>query len=104
VEGVLMEHEKINLAAVLPVPDELRGEEVKAYIVLKEGQSRETVPPQEIVEFAKQKLAYFKVPRYIQYADDLPRTPSERVEKHKLIAAKKDLRIDSYDAVDQKWR
>jgi len=104
VEGVLIEHEISKLAAVLPVPDELRGEEVKAYIVLKEGQSRETVPPQEIVEFAKQKLAYFKVPRYIQYADDLPRTPSERVEKHKLIAAKKDLRIDSYDAVDQKWR
>ena len=89
---------------MLPVPDKLRGEEVKAYIVLKEGESTEDVPPEEIVEFAKQKLAYFKVPRYIEYAEDLPRTPSERVEKHKLIAAKDDLRVGSYDAVDKKWR
>ena len=58
----------------------------------------------EIVEFAKQKLAYFKVPRYIEYAQNLPRTPSERVEKHKLVAAKDDLRAGSYDAVDKKWR
>jgi len=104
VEGVLMEHEKIALAAAVPVPDELRGEEVKAYIVLKEGESPEGIPPEEIVEFAKQKLAYFKVPRYIEYAEDLPRTPSERVEKHKLIAAKDDLRVGSYDSVDKKWR
>ena len=104
VEGVLMEHEKIALAAVVPVPDKLRGEEVKAYIVLKQGETADAVPPQEIVEFAKQKLAYFKVPRYIEYAEDLPRTPSERVEKHKLIAAKNDLRVGSYDAVDKIWR
>jgi crotonobetaine/carnitine-CoA ligase len=104
VEGVLMEHEKIKLAACVPVPDELRGEEVKAYIMLQAGESRDTVSPETIVEFAKQKLAYFKVPRYLEYVTDLPRTPSERVEKHKLIAAKKDMRIDSYDAVDKKWR
>ena len=104
VEGVLMEHDKIALAAVVPVPDELRGEEVKAYIVLTEGESSDSCPPEQIVEFAKQKLAYFKVPRYIEYTEDLPRTPSERVEKHKLIAAKDDLRVGSYDAVDKKWR
>jgi crotonobetaine/carnitine-CoA ligase len=99
-----MEHAKIKLAACVPLPDELRGEEVKAYIVLQAGESRDTVPPETIVAFAKQKLAYFKVPRYIEYVADLPRTPSERVEKHKLIAAKKDLRVGSYDALDKKWR
>jgi carnitine-CoA ligase len=104
VEGVLMEHAKIKLAACVPVPDKLRGEEVKAYIVLQAGESRDTVPPESIVAFAKQKLAYFKVPRYIEYVADLPRTPSERIEKHKLIAAQKDLRVGSYDAVDKKWR
>ncbi len=103
VEGVLMEHPKVKLAAVVPVPDELRGEEVKAYIVLQEGQTQVTLDPESIVEFARQKLAYFKVPRYIEYIDDLPRTPSERIEKHKLMAAKKDLRLGSYDAVDKKW-
>ena len=104
VEGVLMEHAKIKLAACVPIPDELRGEEVKAYIVLQGGESQETVPPETIIEFAKQKLAYFKVPRYLEYVPDLPRTPSERVEKHKLIAAKKDLRVGSYDAVEKIWR
>ncbi len=104
VEGVLMENDKIKLAAIIPVPDELRGEEVKAYVVLQEGESKETLPPEKIVEFAKTKLAYFKVPRYIEYVDDLPLTPSEKVAKHKLIKAKDDLRIDSYDAVDKKWR
>jgi crotonobetaine/carnitine-CoA ligase len=104
VEGVLVEHEKIKMAAVVAVPDELRGEEVKAYIVLQEGESSETMPAADIVAFAKQKLAYFKVPRYIEYVDDLPRTPSERIEKHKLIAAKEDLRLDSYDAVEKLWR
>jgi crotonobetaine/carnitine-CoA ligase len=102
-EGVLLEHPKIKLATCLPVPDELRGEEVKAYIVLQDGESQDTVPPQAIVEFAKQKLAYFKVPRYIEYVADLPRTPSERIEKHKLIASKKNLRTGSYDAVEKKW-
>lgn len=104
VEGVLVQHEGIKLSAVVPVPDELRGEEVKAYIVLQEGETEKTVPPKEIVAFAKERLAYFKVPRYIEYVDDLPRTPSERIEKHKLIAAKEDLRQDSYDAVDKVWR
>lgn len=104
VEGVLIEHEKIKMAAVVPVPDELRGEEVKAYIVLQDAESLETVPPEVIVEFAKQKLAYFKVPRYIEYVDDLPRTPSERIEKHKLVQRKDDLRSGSYDAVDKLWR
>jgi acyl-coenzyme A synthetase/AMP-(fatty) acid ligase len=104
VEGVLIEHDKIKMAAVVAVPDDLRGEEVKAYIVLQGGESKVTLPPEEIVEFAKQKLAYFKVPRYIEYMDDLPRTPSERIEKHKLIETKDDLRTDSYDAVDKLWR
>ena len=103
VEGVLAEHDKIVLSAIVPVPDPLRGEEVKAYVVLKKGESRKTVPPREIIAFAKSKLAFFKVPRYIEYADDLPRTPSERIEKHKLIRAKKDLRLDSYDAEKDAW-
>jgi acyl-CoA synthetase (AMP-forming)/AMP-acid ligase II len=104
VEGVLLEHPKIKLAAIVPVPDELRGEEVKAYIVLKEGETRESVPPQEIIAHAKAKLAYFKVPRYIEYADDLPLTPSEKIAKHKLVAVKPDLRVGAYDSVDNVWR
>jgi crotonobetaine/carnitine-CoA ligase len=103
VEGVLAEHDKIVLSAIVPVPDPLRGEEVKAYVVLKKGESKETVPPQEIIEFARSKLASFKVPRYLEYVDELPLTPSERVKKHKLIEAKEDLRLDSFDAERNLW-
>jgi crotonobetaine/carnitine-CoA ligase len=104
VEGVLMEHPAVKLAAVVPVPDELRGEEVKAYIVLKDGYTLEDTPPESILDYARDQLAYFKVPRFIEYADDLPRTPSERVEKHKLVKMKADLRVGSYDAVEKVWR
>ena len=104
VESVLMAHPAVKVAAVVPVPDELRGEEVKAYIILKEGHTSEDTPPEAILDHARKQLAYFKVPRYIEYADDLPRTPSERVEKHKLVKMKPDLRVGSYDAVDKTWR
>ncbi|HSQ38565.1 MAG TPA: AMP-binding protein, partial [Anaerolineales bacterium] len=98
VEGVLMEHPAVKLAAVVPVPDELRGEEVKAYIVLKDGRTRENTPPEEILDHAREELAYFKLPRYIEYMNDLPRTASERIEKYRLVKLKPDLRVGSYDA------
>ncbi|MBI5354065.1 MAG: AMP-binding protein [Chloroflexi bacterium] len=104
VESVLIEHPRLNAVAVISVPDQLRGEEVKAYLVLKEGETPQTLPPEEFLDFTKQRLAYFKVPRYWEYVKDLPYTPSERVEKHKLIIAKSDLRLDSYDTVDGIWR
>jgi crotonobetaine/carnitine-CoA ligase len=104
VEGVLMEHEAVKLAAVVSVPDELRGEEVKAYIVLKAGYTRENTSPESILEHAREQLAYFKIPRFLECVDDLPRTPSERVEKHKLVKMKPDLRVGSYDAVEKVWR
>ena len=104
VEGVLMEHPAVQLAAVVPVSDELRGEEVKAYIVLKPGCTPENTSPEAILDYAREQLAYFKVPRYLEYAVNLPRTASERVEKHKLLRAKPDQRLGSYDAVEKIWR
>jgi crotonobetaine/carnitine-CoA ligase len=104
VEGVLMEHPAVKMAAVVPVPDELRGEEVKAYVILKSGYTPENTLPESILDYAREQLAYFKVPRFLEYVTDLPRTPSERVEKHKLIKMKPDLRMGSYDAVDKVWR
>lgn len=104
VEGVFMEHPQVKLAAVVGVPDALRGEEVKAYIVLQEGATPASVPPEALLAFAAEKLAYFKLPRFIEYARDLPRTPSEKVAKHVLVRAKTDLRAGSWDAVEKRWR
>jgi crotonobetaine/carnitine-CoA ligase len=66
------------------VPDAIRGEEVKAYIVLKSPATEETVPAEEIWNFCKQHLAAFKVPRYLEYIAELPKTPSSKVQKNIL--------------------
>jgi crotonobetaine/carnitine-CoA ligase len=62
------------------------------------------VPPLELASFCAERLAYFKVPRYWAYRDDLPRTPSERVRKGVLRAEADDPRVGAYDRVDEVWR
>ncbi len=99
VEEVLMRHPKILDAAVIPVPDEIRGEEVKIYIVLKPN---EELSPEEIVAFCFENMASFKVPRYIEFRESLPKTPSERVQKHKLREEKADLTEGCYDRLAEK--
>jgi crotonobetaine/carnitine-CoA ligase len=95
VEGVLRSHPQVVEAAVVPVPDELRGEEVKAYIQLKPGAS---LRPEEIIAFCKANLAAFKIPRFIEYREsDFERTPSMRVQKQSLLKEKSDLRDGAWD-------
>lgn len=103
VEGALCEHPSVRAVAVVPVADELRGEEVKAFVQLREGEDSKTAPPRDFIEFLRDRLAPFKVPRFIEYRDDFPRTPSERIEKHKLMQSKSDQRAGTYDASVQKW-
>jgi crotonobetaine/carnitine-CoA ligase len=66
---------------VVSVPDELRGEEVKAFVVLNEGAE---LTAEELNAYCGERLAAFKVPRFWAFRDDLPLTPSERVAKHAL--------------------
>ena len=77
VEEVLLSHPAVTLVAVVGVPDEIRGEEVKAFVV-------GDVSAEELAEYCAERLASFKVPRYWEFRDDLPRTPSERVAKQLL--------------------
>ena len=73
---------KVLEVAVVPVADELRGEEVKAYVQLNAGETPQSVPPDALIEFCKANLAAYKVPRYIEYRQtDFERTPSMRVQK-----------------------
>jgi acyl-CoA synthetase (AMP-forming)/AMP-acid ligase II len=69
--------------AVVPVPDEVRGEEVKAIIVLHEGAE---VSAADIGEWARQRLASFKVPRYIEFRSEIPRLANEKIAKAALKA------------------
>ena len=104
VEAVLKDMPEIIEAAVLGVPDEIRKEEVKAYVILKPGLTPDDVPPQSIIEHARKQLAAFKVPRYIEYRSEFPRTPSNKIRKPLLQKEKPDLRADSWDRVDGVWR
>ena len=104
VEAALVAIEGIEDAAAIPVPDERRGEEVKAYVVLKPGCTKSTLPPARILDEVARVLAPFKVPRYIEYVAKLPKTPSEKIKKDVLKAEKPDLRTDSWDQVENSWR
>jgi crotonobetaine/carnitine-CoA ligase len=95
VEDVLLSHAAVRLAAVVAVPDDVRGEEVKAF-VSADGE----VVVAELAEFCEQRLARFKVPRYWEVCDDLPVTDSHRVAKARLVAAPG----RTWDRVDGTWR
>lgn len=104
VEAVLRGVDGLMEAAVLPVPDPLRGEEVKAYLLLAEGRTRDDVPPEAVLSHCAKNLAKFKIPRYLEYVSEFPRTPSLKIKKSALIAAKPDLTVGSYDAAEKIWR
>ena len=74
-------HFKVLLAAVIAVPSELGEDEVMACIVLKENQN---MTAEEVIDWCKDRLANFKVPRYVRFQDSLPKTPTERVAKYVL--------------------
>ena len=81
VEAALKLHPAVLDAAIIGVPSELGEDELKAYVVPRPGAE---VTPEELVYWCADRLAYFKVPRYIELRDDLPRTPSLRVRKSAL--------------------
>ena len=91
IEEFLYKHEKIKDVAVVGVPSEKYGEEVFAFIQLKEGV---TATEDEIKEFCKDKIARYKIPKYIKFIDKFPMTGSGKIQKFKLREiAKKELGI-----------
>jgi acyl-CoA synthetase (AMP-forming)/AMP-acid ligase II len=104
VEAALVAIEGVEDAAAVGVPDETRGEEVKAYVVLKPGRTQATLGPARILAELSKVLAPFKLPRYLEYVATLPKTPSEKIKKDALKAQKPDLRTDSWDDVEKRWR
>jgi crotonobetaine/carnitine-CoA ligase len=81
VEAALEAHPAVAEAAVIGVPSELSEEEVKAFVVLAEGQS---IGMMALRDFVAGRLAPFKVPRYFEVVDELPHTPTGRISKPQL--------------------
>jgi len=86
VEEVLYEHPAVKEAVVAGVPDPYRGETVKAYIVLKEGQR---VTEEELDRFARKQLAAYKVPRIYEFRDELPKTAVGKILRRQLVEEEK---------------
>jgi carnitine-CoA ligase len=84
VERVLQLHPAVTMAAVLPEPDDVRGQEVHAVIVASDGHGPMDLP--DLIDHCRRRLADFKVPRYWTFVDALPLTASERVAKPELRA------------------
>lgn len=80
-ERVLAEHPAVALAAVGAQPDELKGEVAKAYVVRRPGI---TVTEEEIVAFCREHLAAYKVPRSVQFVEDLPKTSTGKIMRRSL--------------------
>ena len=83
IEDVLYTSPKIFEAAVIGVPDEKWVEAVKAYVVLKPGQ---TMTEREIIELCEKNLASYKRPKYVEFVDALPKTASGKIAKGELRA------------------
>ena len=92
-ETVINANSKVLEAAVIAVPSELGEDEVMACIVLKKNQ---TMTPEEVIEWCRDRLANFKIPRYVQFRDSLPKTATQRVAKH-ILKEEKDLILSSHD-------
>ena len=121
VEDIIKRHPDVLDCAVIAVPSELGEEDVKAYVVprirplpltpsrqgreeqspspsMGEGQG-DVAPlkPEDVVHWCGEMLAHFKVPRYVEFREDLPRTPSFRVRKDVLRQERKDLTSGCFD-------
>jgi len=81
IENVLYEHPQVLESAVVPVPDEVMGEEVAAYVVVRD---RNVISEDEVREYCKEKLADYKIPKYIKFLDELPKSHMGKILKREL--------------------
>ena len=79
---MLNAHPAVLESAVIPIKSPMTEDEVKAVIVLREGAK---LAYEELIHYCEDRMAFFAVPRYIEFKDILPKTPTQRIEKYKLI-------------------
>ncbi len=80
-EKLILSHPQISECAVVGVPGEIGGEEIKASIQLKTGSG---IRPEEIIRYCEDKIAHYMIPRFIEFIDEIPRSSLGKVEKVKL--------------------
>jgi acyl-coenzyme A synthetase/AMP-(fatty) acid ligase len=83
IEAAIYSHPEIKEAAVIPVPDELITNRIKAYVVLQNGKA---LDPADIRGFCSEKLPHYMVPETIEFRDSLPKTSTGKINKPALAA------------------
>lgn len=83
VEKMLNKHPKINQTAVIGIPDSVRGESVKAFVVLNKG-AEDSITEEELIIWAKEKMAAYKYPREIEFIESLPQTSTNKLLRRLL--------------------
>ncbi len=84
VESALLLHPAVAECGVVGVPDEERGQIVKAFVVLKKDCAPSREMARELQEFVKQTIAPYKYPRAVEFRDALPRTETGKLQRFKL--------------------
>ncbi|MBI2969812.1 MAG: AMP-binding protein [Gammaproteobacteria bacterium] len=99
VEGVLFEHDVVAAAAAVPAPDEMRGEEVAACIVLNRDTPGSEETARVLFDFCRERLAYYKVPGYFLFVPELPMTASQKIRRGDLKTLVRDA-LQRGEAID----
>ena len=86
IEHTLMKHPAVAMSAVVGIPDPIRTESIKAWIVLRPGFAASDELAREIQEFVKVQLAAHEYPRFVQFAETLPLTATGKVLRRELRA------------------
>ncbi|WP_117593238.1 class I adenylate-forming enzyme family protein [Haloprofundus halophilus] len=94
VEGVIKALDAVDEVAVIPSPDEFYTEVVKALVSVKEGHQ---LTEEEVVETCRDQLASFKIPRYIEFVEEFPYTPTGKIQKQKLRTREKEESVNHWD-------
>lgn len=81
VEEVMIKHDDVSLVAVIGIPDEQMGEEIKAYVVKEAGSN---ISADELIAYTKSKLAAYKYPRVLEFLDALPMSATGKILKKEL--------------------
>jgi 2-aminobenzoate-CoA ligase len=87
VENVLLEHACVQECAVVGEPDESRGHIVKAFVVLRPGFTGDDKLVKDLQDFVKERIAPYKYPRAVEFAETLPRTSTGKLQRYRLREA-----------------